>query len=358
MGQVCDFEPSSTRPRDDDDSRRDTPEYHTMKKSANILLDFIKESPTKIGTAMFAAGFLSENQRDRVSATGGITDVDKAQILVNAMTDQVKMNPEAYHKFIDLLKEKAGESDIWVTPYLEKIERTYLSHKTFKVLLTGRAGAGKRTLIKGLLKDRIDIDDSSLDEWSNTDLDNKAAEDITVWISAHSEEGSATEDQEEYLKQLQERCKERQLTLHCIRLSADFNDEISEMKMLTQIFGRDFWKEAAIILTFANAAEGINVTNWKDRTQEEKAQAFISRFQESKVKIQGALQHDINVPERIIDSIEIVPAGHYKKPDLPGNEHWLSTVRKKCSKVIGSEEARTNWNKITQHLVPHFSGIA
>ncbi len=95
-------------------------EYKTMVKCASSILNCIKSSPNSIGTAMFAEGYISEYVRDSVGDTS-VSKVDKAQMLLNTITDRVKTDPLAYNGFVEIIRNEGT----WACCYLERLQNAY-----------------------------------------------------------------------------------------------------------------------------------------------------------------------------------------------------------------------------------------
>ena len=98
-------------------------EYLTMRKCTSVLIDLVKSSLSTIGPAFFAEEYIGETTRDLIGPSSKTSDVERAQILVDLMTDQVRADPSMYMKFITLL-EKEGP---WVELFLKNIKQTYSS---------------------------------------------------------------------------------------------------------------------------------------------------------------------------------------------------------------------------------------
>ncbi len=69
---------------------------------------------------MFAKGYISEYVRDIVGSTS-VSGVDKAQRLLNTITDRVKTDPLAYNGFVDIIKKEG----IWTSCYLDEFQKAY-----------------------------------------------------------------------------------------------------------------------------------------------------------------------------------------------------------------------------------------
>ncbi len=78
-----------------------------MHKCTSVLIDLVKSSLSTIGPAFFAEECIGETTRDLIGPSSKTSDVERAQILVDLMTDQVRADPSMYMKFIALL-EKEG----------------------------------------------------------------------------------------------------------------------------------------------------------------------------------------------------------------------------------------------------------
>ncbi len=98
-------------------------EYRTIRKCTSVLIDLVKSSLSTIGPALFAEEYIGENTRDHIGPSSKLSDVDRAQIVVDLITDQVRADPSMYNNFITLL-EKEGA---WVDSFLKNVKQTYIS---------------------------------------------------------------------------------------------------------------------------------------------------------------------------------------------------------------------------------------
>ncbi len=144
---------------------------------------------------------------------------------------------------------------------------------------------------------------------------------ITVLDSPGLQDG--TTDHDKYLQQIKLKCSQQlDLTMYCITMvdkrfvRGSKNPDVVAMEKLTKEFGSKFWKNTIIVLTHANTMEAFNV----ELSKEDKAKAFEAKVEEWKDQIRSILIDDIKVPQQIVHGIRIVPAGHARKPNLPGIE--------------------------------------
>ena len=83
-----------------------SPEYKTMCECCPKLVTLIRQSPSTIGNALFARNFLAPNVRNFVNDRM-VSETEKAQRLVDTMTDRIQHFPDSFNDFVDVL-EKEG----------------------------------------------------------------------------------------------------------------------------------------------------------------------------------------------------------------------------------------------------------
>ncbi len=216
------------------------------------------------------------------------------------------------------------------TNELEEIIEGVRKANKFGVLLSGRTGTGKSTLVNGLVgaevaevSDFVQRSGMTAQVWAYKKRIKGL--DVTVWDSPGLQDG--TENEDRYLDEMASQCAERDLVLYCIsmfncRFVVD-NMDIRAMKIITQHFGSEFWTNTLIVLTFANAV----VDTFLKRVPEaEKGKKFVAWLSEWNRLIKTALIEEVGVDPEIANNVRIVPAGHQSERSLPGRPYWLSDL--------------------------------
>ena len=205
------------------------------------------------------------------------------------------------------------------------------------VVLMGRTGAGKSSLVNGLCG-AVVVDSFGeeptlpVTKGSHTTACYQAREttiylgatatdsktfSINVWDSPGLFDGKGNE--REYVLQVKEKC-DPDLLLYCIDMREGplIGKMIERMKIVTESLGQDVWKYAIIVLTFANCVP----PSIKSTTSDEICHDFIVTVYQWENEIREALIRS-GVDEIAAHKVVIEPAGFFANPNLPDREHWL-----------------------------------
>ena len=246
------------------------------------------------------------------------------------------------------LKDKVDNDSLSV-----KFQRVICA-KSLSVLVTGRSGVGKSTIINGLLgmtmeDDKHAKESAAIARPGNLSLTpytkKKGKIDVTVWDSRGLLDGTPTTEQERSLKQMVSKCSEVDLKLVCIQMNvmrffnSEQNPDVVVLITLAKAFGKSFWNNAVIVLTFANYVAAGD-PEYIGLTDEEKSTKFAERVCEWKQQVHAIIREHTDLSESETHRVKVVPAGHYKIPNLPDREYWLTYLWFECLEALGTPEAK------------------
>ena len=314
-------------------------EKHPLLKMIEGCLDFPENRPS-IGDVLCLL------EKARAEVKDEHTDTNKLELL-QALHIEPRTQAEDKHSCSPEAKKLSTIIDR--LPISEEEKKTAKkwtksnSKGLIKILLTGRTGAGKSTLVNAIVGKEVAKRGNELRaEMMNVTCYKMATEegmDVEVWDSPGLQDGSGNE--EEYLTQLKEKCSNVDIIIYCINISAtrsefkEGQNDISAIKKLTATFGPQWWKHSIFAMTFANLLETMLKTELDVRQgvvlvleleqQSQLEEMFNDRILEWKVAIHGALLAT-GVPNKIVKNLRVLPAGAIIEPHLPGRQYWLSQL--------------------------------
>ncbi len=228
-----------------------------------------------------------------------------------------------FEKAIDTVEELTPEEK-------ENIKKWIRNGNSIAILVTGKTGAGKSSVLNYILGKTIFDVGKKKDAPCTSEVHCKTSVKngikIFAWDSPGLQDGTGDE---KYLEDMKKKCTEIDLMLYCISMEetrSDLHIHTSAILKINTLFGETCWKNTVFVLTFANAriavlkAKGTPEDKLKDGVEEQ-----IKRWRKV---IQEALRK-MKVDKKIVDSIVVVPAGHPNNP-LPGYKYWISNVWSQC----------------------------
>lgn len=211
----------------------------------------------------------------------------------------------------------------------------FRNSKEVSIFITGKTGVGKSTLVNGLVGDEVTKEGHGLDpETAEVTCYEKVfgkkdeGVKVTVWDSPGLQDGTSREA--EYLADMKSKCSGMDICIFCVSMMETRLDDpdcadIIAMKKLTGVFGKTMWENALIVLTFANLAEDID-TEIMVAEDAQKPELFKSKVQLWKETLATTLINVVGIDKKLVDEVEVVPAGYSTEPALLDRDHWLSPV--------------------------------
>ena len=206
---------------------------------------------------------------------------------------------------------------------------------SLSIMVTGRTGSGKTSLINGLVGEKVGIEGKKLTPETRNVMTvqkelNKVL--VTIWVTPGLQDGTSHE--KEYLHDMKTKCKGADLNIYCISITNMKFDEsdLRAIQLFTSTFGVSFWNRTVFVLTFANQAilnycpEGVDVGTWINSKVEEWKKVFLVEL----------TKH--GVPEVVKRRMVFIPAGYHsptkyaRNPwQLPGIDNWFHNFWYACA---------------------------
>lgn len=218
-----------------------------------------------------------------------------------------------------------------------------------RILIVGRTGTGKSTLVNGLIGQKIAEEGGFSTSGTTVKVIPYkifiSGVEVTLIDSPGLQDG--TENEDKYLKEM--KCCDVDLVIFAIRITdskfVHRNPDAIAMTKMTESFGVTVWKKALVVLTHANAVEAMNPQmNAMDPSQ--KTIFFKKLVCDFQHAIHNTLMEDARVPREIAEVVKVVPTGHESIQQLVDGTLWFSNFWLECLTSIQSAEARAAMIKL------------
>ena len=229
---------------------------------------------------------------------------------------------------------------------IEKLQKDYIndvmnewwgSSKSLKILITGKTGTGKSSLVNAIIGKEVAKVGKSLDPETSIVSSYKTEVDgveVVVWDSPGLQDSLKHEDA--YLHDIETNCKGNvDLFLYCISMQntrfVEGNRDIQAMTKLTEKLGKEIWKNAVVVLSCANKYISATKTGMSrgDDPNERVIPIFHQQLETWKEKLAVTFERDLHLSKDTIAKLPIVPAGRRGLPTLlklKDETPWLSKL--------------------------------
>lgn len=201
---------------------------------------------------------------------------------------------------------------------LKKMSEEQVWSKRLSILVVGKTGTGKSTLIEGLFGQKVErgVLKDMASSITECNIDNNGVPLRILFWSPGAYDGVFSQD--EQTKKMKELMKQMDLFIYTIRMDDTRMrpDDAQTIHRLSKMFGSSLWRKGMVVLTFANRVSYLDSHHTMRRSKEH----LLKRAKQWEGHI-----HDILTKEGIVvKDIPIVPAGHHTEPQLfAGEESWM-----------------------------------
>ena len=222
-----------------------------------------------------------------------------------------------------------------VSPPIPSYLKEWLLQTTSaNILITGKTGTGKSSLINGIVGKDVAKEGNTLERETTSVQQFQVAcgggEAITVWDSPGLQDGLDKEG--DYIKDMQRNgLASADLVFYCQKMNETrmMLDDSEAICKLTNGLGKSFWSNTVFVLTFANETHPRPNRSYCSLNEKEKVKKnlefFNYRLEEWKKHLQQAVI-DAGVKSDIAENIPVVAAGYETDLSLPGCDNWLSNL--------------------------------
>ena len=243
-------------------------------------------------------------------------------VCIQRMKDQPKTT---------ILKNTISAASPPVPSYLKE----WLSQaSSASILITGKTGAGKSSLINGMVGKDVAKEGDTLDRGTMSVEQYRVACEggvtITVWDSPGLQDG--LDKEEEYVRDMQSKgCANADLVFYCTKMNDTrmAQDDKEAIRKLTKGLGKSFWSNTVFVLTFANYTLPPPSHSYRSLSESEKAKKniefFNKRLKEWEEKLRAAVI-SVGIKPDVAEKIPVVATGYEADQNLPGCDNWLSNL--------------------------------
>ena len=255
------------------------------------------------------------------------------------------------------------------------MKKAWKNQRELRILVTGKTGQGKSTLINGILGARVATEGARAKRCTTkVEMHSKTIKGVPIKVFDSPGLQDCTTNEEEYIQGMRDTCQELSLIIYATKTinTRLTDDDKNAMLKLTKAFGEDFWNYAVFVLTFANME---NVTRKDDRDDDEpepennneagwrklEEKRFQGRLKIWEEDLQNFLITDVGVSPAIAKSIPVVPTGDNRSTRdnmhplrLPDRDNWFNKFWEAC--CLRVKETRLFLQVNSDRIVPENNG--
>ena len=194
--------------------------------------------------------------------------------------------------------------------------------KSVNIIVTGKTGVGKSTLINSLVGKQVTNEGDTLAPETMeviSHIANVSGVDVAIWDTPGLQDG--TENENKYIDDMVTKCSDYDLVIYCTSMTESrfgVSDDIKAISVLTKSFGESLWKHAVFVLTRCNQ---VLPTKKDPDMRNRKFQLFSEIIPKVLIKC--------GVAESLANLVPVIPAGYIEEDGsgrdiLPLNKDWLS----------------------------------
>ena len=204
------------------------------------------------------------------------------------------------------------------------------------ILVIGKAGTGKSTLIKGLFGKNVEksVTDLSLPSIASSELSvDGSSVKVTFWTSPGIYNG-ISEDLNR-VEKMKEQISSSDLVLYVLRMDDTRlrPEDIKTMQTLSKTFGDDLWTRGIVALTFANRVYYLDREQVMTRSKQ--------HVSERRKLWEGHVYENLlegGISNTIVRRLSVVPVGYYAEVKLfPDVEPWKNDFVRQAGLVMHTD---------------------